>query len=357
MDSSDESYDSDSSLSSEGSARAAAVDAWREQAASWMAKTAAAATAAAEAGDQLPSDEDNHNAGLGITATRWRTEQTRRVHVVMLDSLDRDQTVYPVPTAMRLRLPRVYKNVERIDIVQVKFINSVWTFSDTRANTGFTWSDGGGNHVFNIPEGTYSWTDLQTLFSADGFNLTLNSGKGNVTLDRGGAAFDIPWATDAPVSSGQTNWGLGWNLGFPKKNLTGGTSYTGISWPRLFDDYVFLQLNIMEQMNDISHTSPEDIYQSTDSTGQVGHYFAKLLLNNFGCWSQNMIEAPKTFRPPLSRLDRLNFNWLDSTGKPIEGGAVGCEWHMTVRIIEVAEGPAADAALLLGRRDNVQSLN
>jgi hypothetical protein len=346
----------ESSLS-DGEERMAANDVWQGQAQAWIRGKAAPDAVSNRVGSELAPEltpelaPDSHNYGIGIRTSTWQTEKTRQTHVVMLDSLDRDQKVYPLPTSLRLKLPRVYKNIERIDIVQLKFLNSIFTFSDARANTGFVWFDASGvQHVFDISEGTYTLADLQTAFTTGGFTLSVGAQTGRVTLVRSnGAAFSIPWACEAPVSTGQTHWGLGWNLGFPKKNLTCGTSFTGQVWPRLFDDYAFLQLNLTEQMNDVDHTSPTfqqaGIWQ--DSTGQVQHYFGKLLLNNFGCWSQAMVEAPKVFRPPLSRLERINVNWLDSTGQPIGGGAAGCDWHMTLRIIEYVEAPTTGASLVL----------
>jgi len=326
---------------SDGEQRMEAQESWQGQAKAWISASGVPQSLKA------PALTGDSQSGLGIHKTTWQTEQTRRTHVVMLDSLDRDQTVFPTPTALRLKLPRVYKNVERIDIVQLKFLNSIFTFSKSRGNTGFTWSTSSGSHRFDVPDGTYTLAALQAQFSAAGFNLHVNPSTGRVTLDMSGTAFSIPWASDAPVSSGQTRWGMGWNLGFAKQNLAGAASYTGETWPRLFDDYAFLQLNMTEQMNDVDHTSPEQVRIWQDSTGQVQHYFGKLLLNNFGCWSQSFVEAPKMFRPPLSRLERINVNWLDCTGQPIGGGAIGCDWHMTVRIIEYVEGPTTAAALLL----------
>jgi hypothetical protein len=82
----------------------------------------------------------------------------------------------------------------------------------------------------------------------------------------------------------------------------------------------------------------------------VGHYFGKLLLNNFGCWSQTFIEAPKRFRPVLGRLERLNLDWVDRHGQPLGGtDAASCDWHMTVRITEIVEGPSATSSLAMSR--------
>jgi hypothetical protein len=103
-----------------------------------------------------------------------------------------------------------------------------------------------------------------------------------------------------------------------------------------------------EHMNMVDHTSPENAGISQDSTGQVAHYFGKLLLNGFGCWAQTFVELPKTFRPALGRLDFLTFTWLDRFGQPFAGpDAASCDWNMTVRVVEIAEGPSQTSALTM----------
>lgn len=95
--------------------------------------------------------------------------------------------------------------------------------------------------------------------------------------------------------------------------------------------------------------------QMQDSTGQVGHYFGKLLLNNFGGWAQTFIEAPHMFTPVLGRLDRLNITWSDRHGNALTASDIGagsCEWHMTLRITEIVEVPMTNSSLVQsgGRR-------
>ena len=78
----------------------------------------------------------------------------------------------------------------------------------------------------------------------------------------------------------------------------------------------------------------------------MAHYFGKLLLNNFGCWAQTFVEAPKTFKPVLGRLERLNFTWTDRHGLVLDGpDAASCDWHMALRITEIVEVPTADSSL------------
>jgi hypothetical protein len=117
----------------------------------------------------------------------------------------------------------------------------------------------------------------------------------------------------------------------------------------MFSDYIFLRLNDSEHTNTVDHTGPETLSIAQDSWGQVADYFGKLLLNNFGCYAQTFVEAPKEFRPVLGRMDRLSMEWLDRAGAAltIEQGAAACDWHATFRITEVVETPATTSSLVL----------
>ena len=323
-------------------ARMSAMDQWRQQGQAWLA---GGRRHVVQDGPGAP----NH---LGLWNTQFEYAEERRVSVLMLDSLDRDQAVYPLPTSVRFKLPRVYRNVERIDICQIKFLNAIWAISATRGNNRLTWIADGNTYSVDLSDGTYTGQQLvnalaDRLIGTD-VSVTYNCTAGRFVIAYSGpGAFELPWASTAS-SGGPTDWGLGWNLGFGglPADMTGASSYMASHMPRLFDDYVFLRLNDMEMMNDVDHTDLENVAIAQDSTGQVGHYFGKLLLNNFGCWAQTFIEAPKRFRPVLGRLERLNVDWVNRHGVPLAGVDAGtCDWHMTVRITEIVEGPSATSAM------------
>jgi hypothetical protein len=326
-------------------ARMSAVDAWRAQGQAWL--SGPGRTVVAEG----PGRADNR---LGMWNTAFEYKEERRVSVLMLDSLDRDQSVYPFPTTMRLKLPRVYRNVERIDICQIKFLNALYAISAARSNNRMWIDDGTGPVAIDISDGTYTGQQMVDALSAQlslyGISVSYDCVRGRFVFSSV-ATFDLLWTIDAGV--GPTEWGLGWVLGFggAAADMTGATRYVASHMPRLFDDYLFLRLNDSEKMNDVDHTDLENAALAQESTGQVGHYFGKLLLNNFGCWSQTFIEAPKRFRPVLGRLERLNLDWVDRHGQPLATpDAASCDWHMTVRITEIVEGPSATSSLAMSRQ-------
>lgn len=355
--------DTESEASSSGSetssesishdARMSAVDAWRAQGQAWIAGPSRFV---------LPEGPGRADNRLGMWNTAFEYAEERRVSVLMLDSLDRDQKVYPLPTSLRLKLPRVYRNVERIDICQIKFLNALYAISAARGNNRMPWRLDASAGFTDLSDGTYTAQQLIDALTARlpaQIGVQYDCTRGRFAFDASASIFELPWATYATTAN-PTDWGLGWTLGFggPAADLTGATRYVASHMPRLFDDYVFLRLNDAEKMNDVDHTDLEDAALAQDSTGQVGHYFGKLLLNNFGCWSQTFIEAPKRFRPVLGRLERLNLDWVDRHGQPLTGpDAASCDWHMTVRITEIVEGPSVTSSLAMSRQQQQQQQN
>ena len=308
------------------------------------------------AGDDVPDSPIATENGRALFNTEIVFVEERRTHVIMVNSLDRDQQVYPLPTQARLKLPRIYKNVERIDIVQVKFFCGLYAISAARKNNGIWVTDPSGTRFVTVPDGTYTLGQLTStlatslsLGSSLTYTVTWNSVTGRITIAATGS-FSLLFESKLPVyqQTAYSEWGLGWNLGWGGQpvDLTGATTYTADHWPRLVDDYVYLQLNETEHMNDVDHTDLEVTSMTQDSTGQVSHYFGKLLLNNYGCWAQTFVEAPKAFKPVLGRLERLMFTWTDRHGSILSTpDAASCDWHMALRITEIVEVQKADTTL------------
>jgi hypothetical protein len=309
-------------------------------------------------GEPVYDTPPTKEGGVGVFNTQIQFEEKRRTHVIMVDSLDRDQKSYPLPTQLRLKLPRAYKNVERIDILQIKFYCGLYAISAARKNNTLWFSDVSGTYSVVIPDGTYPLgTLLTTLATAmtdaarTTYTAIFNTITGRIQI-ASTRSFTLLYYTKAfPLynQTAYTEWGLGWVLGWGglPVDQTGATRYTADHFPRIVDDYIYLQLNETEHMNDVDHTSLENVPTAQESTGQVSHYFGKLLLNTFGSYAQTFVEAPKIFTPVLGRLDRLNFTWTDRNGNPLNGpDAASCDWHMSLRITEIVEGPAAASTLI-----------
>jgi hypothetical protein len=134
-------------------------------------------------------------------------------------------------------------------------------------------------------------------------------------------------------------WGLGWNLGFPKIDTPYDTIHRATSFYKILDDYIYLKMNNEFMMNRLDTSGPEKYSITHDPTGQTNQFTAKLLLAPFGGYAQTMIQNPILFNPVLTSIDRLTFNWVDLTGTQINN--FDCDWNAAVQIVEqVMTAPA-----------------
>ena len=133
----------------------------------------------------------------------------------------------------------------------------------------------------------------------------------------------------------EDNWGLGWNLGFAKRNTPYETVQRADSFYKILDDYISLRLNPEFDFNRMDTGAKENLELTLDATGNIKAVHAKLLLANFGSFAQTIITNPIRFTPPLLKLDRLRFEWVDATGAVIDNN--DCEWNMVVQAAEKKE--------------------
>ena len=58
-------------------------------------------------------------------------------------------------------------------------------------------------------------------------------------------------------------------------------------------------------------------------------------MGNFGSYAQTMVMNPISFNPPLGRLDKLHFSWVDNTNQIIDNA--DCEWNAVIQIVEMVD--------------------
>jgi hypothetical protein len=130
----------------------------------------------------------------------------------------------------------------------------------------------------------------------------------------------------------EENWGLGWNLGFAKLDTPYETVHRADSFFKILDDFINLRMNPEFDMNRMDTGAKENLAQTLEPRGATKAFHAKLLLANFGSFAQTMVSNPIAFAPPLGRLDKLLFQWVDVTGAVIDNS--DCEWNTVVQIVE-----------------------
>jgi len=128
------------------------------------------------------------------------------------------------------------------------------------------------------------------------------------------------------------NWGLGWNLGYAKADTSYQTVQRAESFYKILDDFISLQMNREFDMNRMDTGAKENLSLTQEPTGFIKAFHGKLLLAPFGSYAQTLVSNPVSFTPPLGRIDKLTFTWVDVTGATINNN--DCEWNAVVQIVE-----------------------
>ena len=151
-------------------------------------------------------------------------------------------------------------------------------------------------------------------------------------------------------------WGIGWNLGFPKVDTPLLTIQTGTSFYKILDDYIYVKLNPEYPINCLDTTGAENLQITRESTGNVKGYNMKLLLNNFGGYAQTAILNPVVLNPPISRMDKLTLQLLDLNGTVLNNA--NCEWNGCLQITEALDQPTQDSSIIkLNVTQDVDAIN
>ena len=88
----------------------------------------------------------------------------------------------------------------------------------------------------------------------------------------------------------------------------------------------------------------ENLNITRDSTGSVSQYFGKLILGDFNTYSRTFVSNQVVFSPPIARLDKLSFEWYDSTGLLINNN--DCDWNASFTITEYIMKSTVDSTII-----------
>ena len=122
-------------------------------------------------------------------------ETNKNTTLIMINSRDRDTTIYTQPTDFYIRLPRTYKSITNIAITELKLLSSFYYFSPTKNNTSISILELGRVRqengvdvsnviITNIRQGTYNANTLITEL-----NLQLNTTPIFADISGGKGAF------------------------------------------------------------------------------------------------------------------------------------------------------------------------
>jgi hypothetical protein len=139
-------------------------------------------------------------------------------------------------------------------------------------------------------------------------------------------------------------WGLGWYLGFKKADtFPPRVSVTSDTFIAIVQNYIYLRLNHSYNINSLAVSGKETLSDTRESSAQESKYFSKILLNNFGSFSQAAVQLEKTFKPVLGQMECLQCQLVDKNG--IQLSSIDCEYDMTLSFTEVWQLPKDTASL------------
>jgi hypothetical protein len=88
----------------------------------------------------------------------------------------------------------------------------------------------------------------------------------------------------------------------------------------------------------------ESLADCRESGGQDAKFFSKILLNDFGSFSQTAVQRPKEFNPVLGKYETMTCQLTDKYGNQINN--VDCEYDFVLQIDEITNGPKDNSSLL-----------
>ena len=247
---------------------------------------------------------------------------------VHVDSRDRGFQTYPSSSSFVVKLPERLKNVTGAVLVSAELPLSYYVFSASRANTSLVVRFQGLTQTVTIPDGNYTSATmcaalksaLEAAFAGTTFTVTISSTTSLCTI----AASQPGLAVDTRGATRDTEWGLGYYLGFAPGLLLGdGTaSVTGTRVTNLNPE-TYLLLDIVE-LNGVNQAA---MY---GNGGGGLRTFAKVPLcgRSYSYSFYDCALTPVDRRPQLSTLEQLtvSIRFHDGTLVNLNGG----EWSMSI---------------------------
>jgi len=242
-----------------------------------------------------------------------------------------------------------------------KLFSTTVTFGKTENYTGITYTFRGYGDAISTYIGSFSQT--RGLLST--YNVIFNSALINLdnyiqtryktilpssVSKRSRYTDPLPFSllfstyTLPPYSYQYDEWGLGYNLGFNKVDTPIRTTVTSDTFIRIVQSYIYLRISPELNTNTMAVSGKESLADCRESGGQDAKFFSKILLNDFGSFSQTAVQRPKEFNPVLGKYETMTCQLTDKYGNQINN--VDCEYDFVLQIDEITNGPKDNSSLL-----------
>lgn len=254
------------------------------------------------------------------TREPWKTPTKVFSQTVLVDSRDRDISLYPNPNSYRIQIPTVLRNVSSARLVSAEIPGMFYVFTHARGNTSLRVSISNlfQEHVVTIPDGNYTaYTMADALQNA--LNSTFTGTTFIVSLNQTTMRYTITNNDDKPltihcdegsegVSSAPFTWGLGYFLGFEKTTLVGASGT--VTAPGILnlrpESYILLRIRDLDT-----------VYQTGTDKRQS---FAKIPFNvsSFGINFFDKLLTDNILNPTRERLEWLDIEMVFHDDTPVQ---------------------------------------
>ena len=271
---------------------------------------------------------------------------SKTVHHVLVDSRDRDETLFPHPNGYRVRLPKRYREVVSARLLAMSVPTSFYTFSAAQGNTELLVSVGGSEFKrLLLPDGNYTpgtmALSLQTLLLDEFPSNTFQVGVDPVTLrlmitcvEGDAVAVQVP-----VVDSAGHDRSLAYLLGF--RGGEDGASGTLTSSALVnTNPWLYIVLDIQELST---------IDEGGLGGGAVGKgCFAVVSLPSAAfsyIFREDMTTPPVPQCPPIPKLETLTVTFRTHDGKTLDFQGVDHSFVLEIVTREPRPPPASPVSL------------
>jgi len=234
------------------------------------------------------------------------------------------------------------------------------TFGKTQNYGGVTYTFGGYADAISTYTNVFAYT--RSILST--YTIILSTAAGNLNdyvltrygsvlpssiLNRNRITDPLPFSlmfstyTLPPYKNQYDEWGLGYNLGFDKVDTPMRTTVTSDTFIRIVQSYIYLRISPELNMNTMATSGKESLCECRESGGEDAKYFSKILLNNFGSYSQTAVQRPKDFNPALGKYETMSCQLTDKYGNQLS--SIDCEYDFVLQIDEITNGPTPNSSL------------
>lgn len=168
--------------------------------------------------------------------------------IVMLQSRDRDKTIFPQPTDCSLMLPRIYKNVTGFSIAQLNLTSAFFYFRQTKENLSVTIYEKDRIKYNSLSQPTTVTLNLTNTIREGSYNITSLLDELNTQLNKTPLFYDFPNGFSDFLPLFSVNGDITVNFNYPGDNYYDSLKKVYVKNPTrdLIASYYFQQRTIQQ---------------------------------------------------------------------------------------------------------------